>query len=35
MTIHDEILDEKLQYDINREVKKVLTLFPGKIDIYI
>ena len=34
MTIHDEILDEKLQYDINREATKILALLSGKIDIY-
>ena len=31
MTI-DKIKDEKLQYDINREVAKILALSSGKID---
>ena len=34
MTIEDQIRDEKLQYDINRESAKVLTLSSGKIDKY-
>ena len=33
MTIDDEIRDEKLQYDINREVEKISAL-SGKIDKY-
>ena len=32
MTIDDKIKDEKLQYDINREVAKVLALSSDKID---
>ena len=32
MTIDDNIKDEKLQYDINREAAKILALSPGKID---
>ena len=31
MTIDDNIKDEKLQYDINREAAKILALSPGKI----
>ena len=34
MTIEDQIRDEKLQYDINREAAKISTLLPGKIDKY-
>ena len=34
MTIDDEIKDEKLQYDINREVAKISALSSGKIDKY-
>ena len=34
MTINDKIRDEKLQYDINRQVAKVLALSSGKIDKY-
>ena len=34
MTIDDNIKDEKLQYDINREAAKILALSPGKIDKY-
>ena len=34
MTIEDWIRDEKLQYDINREAAKILTLSSGKIDKY-
>ena len=34
MTIEDQIKDEKLQYDINREVAKILALSSGKIDKY-
>ena len=34
MTIDDKIKDEKLQYDINREVKKTSAFVPGKIDKY-
>ena len=31
MTINDQIRDEKLQYDINREVAKISALPSGKI----
>ena len=34
MTIHDQIRDEKLQYDINREAAKISALSPGKIHKY-
>ena len=34
MTINDQIRDEKLQYDINREAAKIPTLSSGKIDKY-
>ena len=34
MTIEDQIKDEKLQYDINREVAKISALSSGKIDKY-
>ena len=34
MRIDDEIRDEKLQYDINREAAKILALTSGKIDKY-
>ena len=34
MTIEDQISDEKLQYDINREVAKISALSSGKIDKY-
>ena len=34
MTIEDQIRDEKLQYDINREAAKTLALSSGKIDKY-
>ena len=34
MTINDQIKDEKLQYDINREAAKVSLLSSGKIDKY-
>ena len=34
MTIDDEIRDEKLQYDINREAAKISALSSGKIDKY-
>ena len=34
MTIEDQIRDEKLQYDINREATKISALSPGKIDKY-
>ena len=32
MTINDQIRDEKLQYDINREATKISALSSGKID---
>ena len=34
MTIDDQIKDEKLQYDINREAAKISALSSGKIDKY-
>ena len=34
MTIDDQIRDEKLQYDINREAARISTLLSGKIDKY-
>ena len=34
MTIEDQIRDEKLQYDINREAAKMSALSSGKIDKY-
>ena len=34
MTNDDKITDGKLQYDINREVEKLLALSSGKIDKY-
>ena len=34
MTIDDKIRDEKLQYDVDREVAKILALSSGKIDKY-
>ena len=34
MTIEDQIKDEKLQYDINREAVKIPALSSGKIDKY-
>ena len=34
MTIGDQIKDEKLQYDINREAAKIAALSPSKIDKY-
>ena len=34
MTIEDEIKDEKLQYDIDREAAKISALSSGKIDKY-
>ena len=34
MTIEDQIRDEKLQYDINREAAKISTLSSGKLDKY-
>ena len=32
MTNDDEIRDEKLQYDINKEAAKILALLSGKIE---
>ena len=34
MTLEDQIRDEKLQYDINREAAKISALSPGKTDRY-
>ena len=34
MTINDQIRDEKLQYDINREAAKISALSLGKIYKY-
>ena len=34
MTIEDQVGDEKLQYDINREAAKISVLSSGKIDNY-
>ena len=34
MTIEDQIKDEKLQYDINREAAKLSALSSSKIDKY-
>ena len=34
MTIADQIRDEKLQYDINRETAKISVLSSDKIDEY-
>ena len=34
MTIDDNIRDEKIQYDINREAAKISALSSGKIDKY-
>ena len=34
MTIEDQIKDEKLQYDINREAAKLSALSSGEIDKY-
>ena len=31
MTINDQIRDEKLKYDINREAVKISALISGKI----
>ena len=32
MTADDKIIDEKLQYNINKEVVKISALLSGKID---
>ena len=34
MTIEDQVKDEKLEYDINREAAKISALSSGKIDKY-
>ena len=34
MTLEDQIRDEKLQYDINREPAKISALSSGKTDKY-
>ena len=34
MTIDDKIMNEKLQYDINREAAEISALSSGKIDKY-
>ena len=34
MTINDQITDEELQYDINRETAKISVLLSGKIRKY-
>ena len=34
MTINDQIRDEKLQYDINREAAKISALSPLRVKIY-
>ena len=34
MTINDQIRDEKLRYDINREVAKISALLSGNIHKY-
>ena len=34
MTIDDQVRDEKLQYDINREAAKISALSLGKINKY-
>ena len=34
MTADDNSIDEKLQYDINREAAKILALSSGKINKY-
>ena len=34
MTIDDNIRDEKIQYDINREATKISWLSSGKFDKY-
>ena len=34
MTIEDQIKDEKLQYDINREAAKISAISSGEIDKY-
>ena len=34
MTMHDKIRDEKLQYDIDRQARKISALSSGKNDKY-
>ena len=34
MKVDDKIIDEKLQYDINKEAAKIPALSSGKIDKY-
>ena len=34
MILEDQIRDEKLQYDINREAAKISALSSGKVDKY-
>ena len=34
MTIKDQIIDQKLQYDINRKAAEISALSSGKIDKY-
>ena len=34
MAINDQIIDEKLQYDVNREAAKISALLPGKFNKY-
>ena len=34
MTVEDQVKDEKLQYDINREAAKISALSSGKLDKY-
>ena len=34
MTLEDQIRDEKLQYDINREAAKISALSSGEINKY-
>ena len=34
MTLEDQIRDEKLHYDINKEAAKISSLSSGKIDRY-
>ena len=34
MTINDQIIDEKIQYDVNREAAKISALLSGKIHKY-
>ena len=35
MTIEDQMRDEKLQYDINREAAEISVLSSGKIHKYV